>query len=135
MKRQDTYSVRVSVEGRDLGVWDKLSGGEVDSEETTYRPGGLADQITLGGAVTTGNLTVSKLYDEAVHGLYHWLVGLAGRGTGVVTKQPLDADGHAFGRPIVYSVRLKSVTAPEVDSEGNDAALIEVEFSVNGRPA
>lgn len=132
MKRQDTYSVRVSVDGRDLGTWDKMEGGEVDSEETTYRPGGLSPQVTLGGAQTTGNVTVSKLYDEGVHNLFHWLATRAGKGEMVVVKQPLDADGVVFGRPLVYAGKMKAVTAPEVDSEGNDAALIEIEMTVRG---
>lgn len=132
MKREDTYSVRVSVDGRDLGVFDKLSGGEVDSEELTYRPGGLAHQISLGGAQTTGNVTVSRLYDEAAHEAYHWLASRAGKGVAVVTKQPLDADGNAWGRPIVYSGTLKRVSAPDVDSEGNGAALLELEITPKG---
>lgn len=135
MKREDTYSVRVSVDGVDLGTWDKLSGGETDSEETTYRPGGLADQITLGGATTTGNVTVQKLYDEGVHGVYHWLVSRAGKALMVATKQPLDSEGAAFGRPIVYGGRLKAVTPPDTDSEGNGAALISMEMTVQGKPS
>lgn len=135
MKREDTYRVSVSVDGRDLGTWDKMSGGEVDSEETTYRPGALVDQIALGGAVSTGNVTVQKLYDEGAHSVYHWLVARVGRARVVVNKQPLDADGAAIGRPIVYDCKLKTVKAPDVDSEGNGAALIELEATVNGRPS
>lgn len=132
MKREDTYSVRVAVDNRDLGTWDKLEGGEIDSEETTYRPGGLADQITLGGARSVGNVTVSRLYDEGVHNLFHWLAARAGKADMVVVKQPLDAEGVVYGRPLVYSGKLKAVTPPDVDSEGNDAALIEIEMTVRG---
>lgn len=132
MNRQDTYAVKVSVDGRDLGTWDKMSGGEVDSEETTYRPGGLQDQITLGGARSVGNVTVSKLYDQGIHSLFHWLVQRTGKANMVVIKQPLDAEGVVFGRPLVYSGKLKRVEAPEVDSGGNDAALIEIEMTCRG---
>src|SRR4051794_1412575 len=99
MNRADLFNVRVSIEGRDLGVWDQKSGGEVDSDETTYRPGGSEDQISLGGPVTAGNLTISKLFDEsAANGVYHWLVHRAGRSTGTAVQQPLDAERRAFGR-------------------------------------
>lgn len=127
MKREDTYSVKVSVDGRDLGVWDKMEGGEIDSEETRYRPGGLAEEIPLGGTRTRGNITLSKLYDEGVHDVYHWLDSRAGRGSVVVTRQPLDPDGNAFGRPLVYVGTLKSVAPPAIDSESSDAALVEIE--------
>lgn len=133
MKRTDTYRVLVSVDGVDLGTWDKMSGGEVDTEETTYRPGGLADRIALGGTRTIGNVTISKLTDEALsdgpNGL-HWLNERAGKANIVVTKQPLDADGNAWGRPLVYTGRLKRCTAPDVDSQGNDPALTELEATI-----
>jgi hypothetical protein len=133
MKREDTYSIRVSVAGRDLGTWDRMSGGEVDSEETTYKPGGLAAQITLGGSQSVGNVTVSKLYDEAVHGLFHWLASQAGKADMIVTKQPLNADGSAkLIRPIVYTGKLKAVTPPDVDSSSSDAAIASLEMTCNG---
>lgn len=132
MLREDTYRVTVTVGNRDLGTWDKMSGGEADSEETTYRPGGLAQQITLGGARTLGNVTVTKLYDEPMHQLWHWLSEQVGRADMVVTKQPLDADGNKWDRPIVYSGKLKSATPPDTDSEGSGAALGALEMTCRG---
>lgn len=135
MKREDKFNVRLTVAGRDLGTWDKKDGGEVDSDDTTYRPGGTEDQISLGGPVKTGNLTLNRLYDEGAHSVYHWLVALVGKADAVVAQQPLDADDNAFGRPIVYSAKLKRVQAPSYDSNGNGAATLEVELTVNGRPS
>lgn len=130
MQRQDTYSVRASIDGVDLGVFDKMSGGEGDSEETTYRPGGLGDQVTLGGAQSIGNITISKLYTDVVHGQFHFLMARRGKGEMVVIRQPLDSDGNASGRVVAYSGKLKAVTPAEIDSEGNDAALLELEMTV-----
>jgi hypothetical protein len=128
MNREDTWIVRVSVDGRDLGPFDKASGGAGDSEETKYRANG-GREVTLGGAQTLENVTVSVLYEEGVHALYHWLMSRRGRATMVVTKTPTDADGNVFGRSIVYTGKLKAVTPPDVDSESSDAALIELEQS------
>jgi hypothetical protein len=132
MQREDTYRVTVSVDGRDLGVWDTMSGGAIDSEETTYRPGGLQDQITLGGQRTVSNVTVAKLYRDDVHNLYHWLAQRAGRGAMIVTRQPLDPEGAVFGRPVVYDGKLKSVSLPDVDSTGSGAARLSLEMTCNG---
>jgi len=122
LSREDQYSVTVAVNGEDFGVWDKFSGGEVDSDELKYKPGGMAPHVSLGGSQTVNNLTVSRLYDlSRDHQQVHKLLGLAGKATVVVTKQPLDVDGNAFGRPIVYSGKLKQVTPPDHDSESNDA--------------
>lgn len=136
MKREDKFSVRLYVDGvGDLGPWDRKSGGEVDSEETTYRLGGSPDRISLGGPVGTGNLTLARLYDENAHAVYHRLAAVAGRANATVVMQPLDENDYAFGRPIVWRCKLKRVSAPDYDSNGNAASLIEVELTVNGRPS
>ena len=133
MSRLDQYDVKVTVDDVDLGTFDKLSGGEIDSEETTYKPGGMGARVSLGGSVNVGNVTVSRLYQlNRDHLLVHWLITRAGKGEIVVAKQPLDVDGNVFGRPIVYSGRLKQVNPPEVDSESSDAALIELEMTPVG---
>lgn len=133
MKRQDLFVVHVEVDGRDLGIWDKKQGGERDSEETTYKPGGSQKQVSLGGSQTVGNVTVSKLFDESVaNGIFHWLDERVGFGEAVVQQQPTDKTGKAFGRPIVRTGTLKKVSPPEVDSESNTAALVEIEISCDG---
>jgi hypothetical protein len=133
MSRADQYDVRVTVDGTNLATFDKMTGGEIDSEETTYKPGAMGARIALGGSTNVGNVTVSVLYDlSRIHQLMHWLIGRVGKGTIVVNKQPLDTDGNAFGRPLVYSGRLKQVNPPEVDSESSDAALLEIEMTPTG---
>jgi hypothetical protein len=131
--RADQFDVRVSVDGTDLGTFDKLTGGEIDSEETTYKPGAMAPRISLGGSVNVGNVTVSRLFDlDRDGGLVHWLISRAGKGDVVVSKQTLDVDGNAYGRGITYRGRLKQVNPPEVDSESSDAALVELEITPSG---
>jgi hypothetical protein len=134
--RQDQYAITMTIDGTDLGVWDKLEGGEIDSEETQYKPGSMGSSISLGGSVNVGTLTVSRLYVlNRDHDRIHWLIGRAGKGSAVVNRQPLDADGNAYGRPLVYTGKVKSVAPPEVDSEGSDAALLAVEITPAGTVA
>lgn len=123
----------MTVDGTALGVYDKLTGGEVDSEETKYKPGGMGASVSLGGSVEVGNLTISRLYVlNRDHDNIHWLLSRAGKGQVVISRQPLDVDGNAYGRPLVYTGTLKTVTPPEVDSESSDAALIECEITPAG---
>jgi len=134
--RKDQYDITVTCAGRNLGTWDKLTGGEIDSDETTYKPGGMGNRISLGGSVNVGNVTVEKLYDlQNVHAIVHWLLPLVGKATLVVKKQPLDVDGNAWGRALVYTGKLKMVTPPEVDSEASDAALLALEMTPVGTVA
>jgi len=134
--RKDQYDVTVAVDGTDLGTWDKMTGGEVDSDETKYKPGGMLPVIALGGSQNVGPITVDRLFDlTRDEPLVHWLLGRAGKGNVVIKKTPLDVDGNVAGRPLTYSGKLKMVTPPEVDSEVSDAALISLEVSPSGTVA
>jgi hypothetical protein len=131
--RQDQNNVTVTVDGRALGTFDKKSGGEIDSEETTYKPGAMGARVSLGGSVNVGSVTVSRLFDLVRDGqIVHWLIGRVGKGDVVVKQQPLDVDGNAYGRGLTYRGKLKQVNPPEVDSESSDAALIELEVTPSG---
>jgi hypothetical protein len=128
MSRQNQAAISLSVDGRDLGVWDKWAGGEVDSEETKYKPGAMAPHVSLGGAVEVGDVTLSRLYALGRDtDTIHWLISRVGKGSCVASRISLDTDGNAWGTPgLVYTGTLKTVTPPELDSESSDAALIEV---------
>jgi hypothetical protein len=132
--RKDQHRVTVIVDGKNLGVFDVLTGGETDSDELKYKPGGMAPLISLGGVVTVGQLIVSRLYRlQRDHLQVHWLLGRVGKGNVVVNKAVLDPDGNAFGKPLVTKGVLKRVTPPEVDSNATgDAAVIELEITPEG---
>lgn len=139
--REDTYRVTVQIAHPrtgvmlNYGVFDKMSGGEVDSDETRYYPGGMAPPISLGGRKTVSNVVVSRIYKLGRdHDVYQQLVNSVGKSRGVVIKQPLDIDANVYGRPIVYNCTLKRVKAPDVDSETSGAGLLEMEFTVEGFP-
>jgi hypothetical protein len=140
--RQDTYSVHVHVtppgsnEPIDLGVWDKMSGGEIDSDETKYNPGGMAPPISLGGRKSTGNVTFSRIYLlSRDHMLSQQYIDWSGKARVTIAKHPMDIDGNMFQAPgIVYTGILKRVQFPEHDSESSTAGLIEMEVSIEGYP-
>lgn len=134
MSREDQFNITVTVnrggDVRDLGTFDSFSGGEIDSEETKYWPGGMQNQISLGGRRTVGNVTVGRLYDlTRDHPLMGWLIGGVGKADVVITKTSLNVDAVAQRGSLVYSGKLKAVTPPDHDSESNDAAQWEMEVS------
>lgn len=133
MSRQDEYLVTVIIDGHDLGTFDKLTGGEVDSTEIKYKPGGMGDEVSLGGSRTVTNNVVSRLYKrDRDHDLARSLTTRCGRAPMSISKQPLDEDGHAWGSPIVTTGKLKRVKFPDHDSESTAAALLELEMSTAG---
>jgi hypothetical protein len=130
MSRADQYNVTVTVEGLGaLGTFDTFKGGEVDSDEQKYRPGGMADPVSLGGAVTMGNVVVSRNYKlDRDHAFIHTLMSLAGRANINVCKQPLDLNKVPYGRPLLYSGKIKTVKPPDHDSSASDPSMLEIEF-------
>ena len=140
MTRADTWFVTVTLNGQALGeginaAWDVKEGGDVDSAELTYKPGGMADPISLGGSRNVNNVTLRRGYRLARdHAHSQRLINQAGRGKIVITQQPLDRDGVAYGVPITYKGILKRVKFPDHDSNSNDAALVEIEVTISGMP-
>lgn len=130
MSREDQFSVSVVVDGRNLGVFDTKTGGEVDSEELKYRPGGMAQQVSLGGFVNVGNVTVGRLFDLS-RDLPNvpFLNNRVGKADVNAVVQHLDVDGNPFGKPYSYSGKLKQFTLPDHNSQSSDAALFELEIS------
>lgn len=138
MSRTDQFNVTVSVTRiingsavtRDLGTFDGFTGGEVDSEETKFHPGGLAEQISLGGRRNVGNVTVSRLYDLIRdHPNMGWLMAGVGKADVTVTKTSITVDAQAVAAPLVYQGKLKQNKPPEHDSESSDPAMYELEIS------
>lgn len=133
--RQDTWVLRLHINGQDFGIWDKKTGGELDSESTVYYPGNMRGQQDLGGRKASGNITLQRLYDiYDDHDKIATLLNGAGRASAKVTQRPLDENGNEHGGFITWAGRLKRVTTPDVDSESSSAALYEVEISVKGYP-
>jgi hypothetical protein len=132
--RENMFAVTVAVEGiGDLGVFDKMTGGEVDSDEQKYRPGAMADPISLGGALTIGNVVLERAYLlERDHPIWHQLAALAGRATITATKQPLDINKVPYGRPFVYTGKMKQVAPPPHDSTSSNPAMLHIEFVPTG---
>lgn len=137
MSRSDQYNVTVSIDGMgNLGTFDTFKGGEVDSDEQKYRPGAMQPPVSLGGAVTMGNVTVSRLYVlERDHPVVHQLLSKVGVASISVSKQPLDLNKVPFGRPLVYTGKIKTVSPPEHDSTSSDPAMLEIEFVPTGTVA
>jgi hypothetical protein len=139
-QRSDLFSVAVTAtdpatgESRQIGLWDGLSGGELDSEETVYNASGGV-RVSLGGKTTPGNVVLKRLYDLTRDNPNEaFMLALVGRGDISVSKQPTNSAYAASGRPMSYLGTLKRYTPPEVDSDSSDPAMVEIEVTVKGNP-
>lgn len=136
--RNDRFLCTVAVDG--IGPlpdpFDSFAGGDTDSDESKYRPGGMAPEVSLGGAKSTANITIGRNYalgrDDV---LLPRLRSVAGRAGASVTLQPLDADRNAFGTPETFKGILQRVQGPQHDSTSTDAAMLELEINPGGTVA
>lgn len=129
--REDTTLVTLRVDDVDFGVWDKKTGGNADSEEQKYPPGGMAKEVSLGGRQTHENITLSREFDwgRDLPSL-GYLLDRRGKAGITIGQQFLDIDGNARSNPLTATGTLKSVQPPDHDSTGSDAALIELECTI-----
>jgi hypothetical protein len=136
--REDTHLLTLSLDGgpalgiKDLGIWDAKEGGEIDSEENKYKPGGMAAEISLGGTKTLGNITFRRYYDwlrdDPIMG---FLIRCVGAGRGALGIQMLDVHGSPQGGLLGYGGTLKAVVPPDLDSTSNDPAMLACEFTID----
>ena len=131
--RQDQWSNTVTIDGTPMGVWDTFGGGDVDSEETKYRPGGMQPQVSLGGSTSVNNVTLARLLNKEDWPTMHALMSSrVGKADVTVSRQPLDADGNPFGRPLVYTGKLQNVNPGDTDSNSADAQTWTIVVSTEG---
>lgn len=130
-QRVDTWLVAVTLQGVNLGVWDSFSGGETDSEESKYRPGGMNEELSGGGRATIGNVTIARYQDDWLLNLQRWIRSQCGAGRGTIGRVPLNAWKAQIGPPEWYGGTLKAFSPPDIDSMGSDFALVELEWTID----
>lgn len=135
MGTKNQYRITLNIDGRDCGVWDKKTGGDADSSETKYKPGGMAPEETFGGDVEVSNVMLTRVKKRQGRDdidLIKFLFSRRGRGRATIVEQPLDVDKNAYGVPTTYTGILKKVSGADVDSNSNEADTYELEISTNG---
>ena len=141
--RQDTWLVNLKVENPhrlgnmiDYGIWDTKSGGEIDSEENLYYPGGMRPAYSLGGRTNPGQITLSRNYRlSRDHDNIQQLIDAVGKSKVIISQRPMDRFKNPYGSPIVWRGTLKTLTLPEHNSMSTtDAAMIEIVCSIEAPP-
>lgn len=117
------------------GAFAQMGGGNPSGDVRRYREGGNPDEEVTGGPGTRDDVTVGRPWRrtrDAELALAMDREVMKARFT--VTKQPLDEDYNAWGKPQVYAnCLLTGVTHPDVDAEaGGDVARLELSFAVSG---
>lgn len=125
MSTQSDYLVTATVDGRPLGVFDSRSGGEVDSD-IAKRNTGEGPKV-YNGRPNVGDVTIVRGYErERDHELIRTLEKRVGRAEVVISEQPLDEDDNPWGKPKIWTGKLKTVTGGDVDADSSDPRDFEL---------
>lgn len=132
-QRQDLWLITVTIDGVPVpGNFDKRDGGEADTSETKYRPGGSPDEVSLGGPRNIGNVTIGRLFvRERDLSLCKRYVNRVGKASVVVSQTALDEDNVASGEPFIWTGKLKRCTLPTADANSQGASMFELEISTS----
>lgn len=136
--RADQAAVYVAVGGvpLDKGVWTSMDGGDMQATDTKTRPGGMGDEISLGGPRTRTDCTVTRQYtDDVLHPLFPLLESRCGSAGMLVSWTPLDGDGNPTGaKTHGISGVLKEVMKTKVDANGTEAVFLTLVMSCHSTP-
>lgn len=126
--------ISVTVDGRPLGVFDTRTGGGTTSEVSKRRSGGMGPIKQYRSLPNYEDVTVSRVAEnERDHELARWLDTRVGRAEAVVSEQPLDENGSAWGRPRTWVGTLMAANPPGRDSESAEAVLYELVVQVRSK--
>jgi hypothetical protein len=132
--RSDQSRIQVQVAGvqMDSVSWDVMDGGDITAESVNYLPGGMAPAVELGGIPKRGDLTVARIWSDAMIAVYKALDDVSGRAACTVTYVVLDANGNTVpNATFTYTGVLKSVNRPNYDSSTSSEAKIQLVIGCN----
>lgn len=120
----------------DLGIWENRTGGDGDTDSTKHREGNMGQEKSFGGPQTTNNVSVSRRYDlTRDHPFIKALYAARGKAILIVTEQPLDEYGAAFGDPLSWRGKLKGVNPGDRNANSNSIKMVTLEQDTEGDPA
>ncbi|MDZ5076735.1 hypothetical protein [Nesterenkonia sp. HG001] len=126
------HQFRVKVSGIP-GTFNTFSGGGMERESTQSWNGGSPNYDNLSGPATYANIEVSRphrLSDE--EWLSQWRNGERIR-RATVTKQPLDENLVAVGKPVTYEqCLLVGLSEPDTEAGSAAEAMVSLTFATTG---
>lgn len=132
--RSDMGFISFQVAGVQLDSvsWDAFDGGDLVVSSENYNPGGMAPAIALGGKRSRSDITIKRIWSDALIASYIALDNAGGKAAFTASYQTLAADHVTkVGSPIVYSGIIGNVSRPAYDSTSSSPVFLTVVCSCN----
>lgn len=133
---ESNYRVTISLNGNNMGVFDKKSGGSLSAPVSSYAAGGMAPpEVVSAPPNSIEVITLTKAYRTDDHDVLDTWNAAVGKGSCTVREQPLDQNGAAYGAPIVWTGLLTSVATPDHDSTSASESMMTITITPGGTVA
>jgi hypothetical protein len=113
-----------------------VEGGNLEADDSKVRPGGMGDEVSLGGPASRDDVTVAIPMTDVVSTWHRTLE------TKVIEDAPtkvaytfLNRLKQPIGISHTVTGTLKGVTIPDMDTGSSDAAMYELVISCDERAA
>jgi len=110
--------------------WYSVEGGNLESDDSKTRPGGMGDEVSIGGPSSRDDITCTIQLTDVVIG-WHKALERAVKFDAPAQVQYQFKDRLRNSYPVTHTVTgtLKSAFMPDMDTGGNEAAMYSVILS------
>jgi len=131
--RTDNGRVQVQVQGivLDSISWDMMDGGDIVAETTNYNPGGMEPAIELGGQAKRSDMTVERIWSDALIAVFKQLDNACGETPITIGYTVLSKGVAVPNSGITYTGVLKSVARPGYNSSSSAEAKLVLTAGLN----
>ena len=128
--RQDEADIWLTVDGVSYGngdPWFSYTGATLSAAGAKTRPGGMGNEVELGGPATRSDATITTQNSDIMAGQHRKLESLIGRGNAQITIQYLDEYKNALpGARFAVRGKLKEADLPDSNANTADAGMYTV---------
>lgn len=121
----------------DKDSWDMLEGADPVAEATEIFPGGMANQVALGGLAKWSPGTIERAWSESLALLYKQLAN--GVGSIPITFSYILLGANKIplpgAAPFTYNGVLASCERPKYEAKASAEAMLKITVSINGQVA
>jgi hypothetical protein len=132
--RGDQFRAQLNVQGltQSPQSWDSFDGGDVDPTMEEFLPGGMGEQVALGGIRKRQPITLTRAWDTELIGNFIGLDAAAGVAPFTLAVTTLGPDKTTVTGKTTYTGVVGKVTPPKRTNDDSKTAMLTVVLSCNG---
>ncbi len=112
--------------------WGLFEGGEKKSAGLKIFPGGMAEQVELGGTPEREPIKLARKWSDVLIGVFKTLDAIVGEGEAVVSVQPLNKSKVPVGELLTFNCILLELKRPMYKAGPSEVSELELTLGPQG---